>query len=90
MLSEVDLLWPARPGEQESFVEALDWVICGCESGAKARPMNIEWARKLECQCGWANTPFFCKQLQIDGKLVKKVDRFPKDLQIQEYPEVKA
>lgn len=42
---------------------ALDWVICGGESGPKARPFNIEWARSLRDQCKEAGVAFFMKQL---------------------------
>lgn len=43
---------------------AVNWVICGGESGskAKARPMQIEWARSLRDQCIAASVPFFFKQ----------------------------
>jgi len=40
----------------------LHWVIVGGESGAKARPMRIEWARSICNQCLCAGVPFFFKQ----------------------------
>lgn len=40
----------------------LDWVICGGESGANARPMHPDWARALRNQCAAADVPFFFKQ----------------------------
>jgi len=40
----------------------LDWVICGGESGPKARPMHPDWARSLCDQCKAAGVPFFFKQ----------------------------
>ncbi len=40
----------------------LDWVICGGESGPKARPMHPDWARSLRDQCSAAGVPFFFKQ----------------------------
>lgn len=39
-----------------------DWVICGGESGHKARPMHPDWARSLRDQCAAAGVPFFFKQ----------------------------
>jgi protein gp37 len=42
--------------------EKIDWVICGGESGHKARPMHPEWARSLRDQCKNANVAFFFKQ----------------------------
>jgi protein gp37 len=38
------------------------WVICGGESGNKARAMNPQWARNLRDQCAAAGVPFFFKQ----------------------------
>ncbi len=40
----------------------LDWVICGGESGPRARPMHPDWARDLRDQCIGAGVPFFFKQ----------------------------
>uniref|UniRef100_UPI003D6B8A6B DUF5131 family protein n=1 Tax=Pelagimonas sp. TaxID=2073170 RepID=UPI003D6B8A6B len=40
----------------------IDWVICGGESGPKARPMHPDWARSLRDQCWEAETPFLFKQ----------------------------
>ena len=41
---------------------AIDWVICGGESGHNARPMHPDWARSLRDQCAAAGTPFLFKQ----------------------------
>lgn len=40
----------------------LDWVICGGETGANARPLHPNWVRSLRDQCQEANVPFFFKQ----------------------------
>ena len=40
----------------------IDWVVCGGESGKKARPMHPEWARTLRDQCVAAGVPFLFKQ----------------------------
>lgn len=40
----------------------FDQVVLGGESGPKARPMEIEWARSLRDQCATANVSFFFKQ----------------------------
>jgi protein gp37 len=68
------------------LMRQINWVICGCESGTGARPCNIEWIRDLRDQCQAANVPFFLKQMEVDGKLVKEpyLDgvnwlEFPKD-----------
>jgi protein gp37 len=41
----------------------IDWIIAGGESGAKARPCNIDWIRSIVSQCQNANVPVFVKQL---------------------------
>ncbi|XHR29890.1 MAG: DUF5131 family protein [Chthoniobacteraceae bacterium] len=41
---------------------AIHRVICGGESGPKARPMHPDWARSLRDQCAAAGVPFFFKQ----------------------------
>lgn len=40
----------------------IDWVICGGESGPRARPMNPDWARSVRDQCQRAGVAFFFKQ----------------------------
>lgn len=40
----------------------IDWVICGGESGSKARPMEVAWALTLRDQCEAAKVPFLFKQ----------------------------
>lgn len=42
---------------------AIDWVVVGGESGHKARPMELDWARSLRDQCQAAAVPFFMKQM---------------------------
>jgi protein gp37 len=51
-------------------LNAFHSIICGCESGPKARPMHEDWARSLRDQCVAAGVPYFLKQLKRDGKIV--------------------
>jgi len=44
------------------LTERLDWVICGGESGPKARPMHPDWARKVRDDCKAAGVAFWFKQ----------------------------
>ena len=53
LLSEVDLT---------PWLEDIDWVIAGGESGGKARPMELGWARSLRDQCRAAGVAFHFKQ----------------------------
>jgi protein gp37 len=43
----------------------IDWAIAGCESGAGARPCDVEWLRSLRDQCAAAEVPFFLKQAKL-------------------------
>lgn len=43
-------------------LQDIHWVIVGGESGAKARPMNKEWAESIQLQCEVADVAFFFKQ----------------------------
>lgn len=40
-----------------------DWVVCGGESGPKARPCNLAWLRGVVQQCHAAGVACFVKQL---------------------------
>ena len=43
-------------------LDEIDWVIVGGESGAGARPMEVDWVTDIRNQCQSANVPFFFKQ----------------------------
>lgn len=67
----------------------LGWVICGCESGPHARPMEYEWAYELLEQCRDTDTPFFYKQGPDDEGKVCKMPKL-QGLVWNQIPEVKA
>lgn len=41
----------------------IHWVIVGGESGPRARPMDMAWARQVRDTCLEQNVPFFFKQV---------------------------
>lgn len=43
-------------------LKAINWVIVGGESGAKARPVKKEWIERLKLICEHKEVPFFFKQ----------------------------
>jgi protein gp37 len=47
----------------ELDLTGIHWVINGGESGRKARPFDVRWARDLRDQCARAGVAFFQKQL---------------------------
>jgi protein gp37 len=80
---------PVMPEDIERDFPKLSWVICGGESGPNARPMHPDWARSLRDQCQVENVPFFLKQMQVNGKLVKMPeldgrvwDEFPEEVKL--------
>lgn len=58
--------------KRETDGPGIDWVIMGGESGPKARPFDIGWARSIRDQCQAAGVAFFMKQL---GKRPEAVRR---------------
>jgi protein gp37 len=75
----------------------ISWVICGGESGGKARPFDLAWARSIRDQCKAAGVPYFAKQMgsnAVDGgrrfptedRHGADISEFPEDLRIQEFP----
>lgn len=57
-ISAEPLLGPLDLG----LMDGIHWVITGGESGPKARPMNLDWARSIRNQCERAGVLFFHKQ----------------------------
>lgn len=49
------------PGFRDSL-PGVDWVICGGESGPKARPSHPDWFRSLRDQCAAAGVAYLHKQ----------------------------
>lgn len=66
------------PVDLQPYIEQVDWVIVGGESGANARPMQPAWARSLRDQCNMAGVPFHFKQWgewATDGQITNSHSR---------------
>lgn len=64
LLEVVDVVpWLGPIGPNGSAGCGIDWIIIGGESGAKARPFALEWARSLVRQARAARVAPFVKQL---------------------------
>jgi protein gp37 len=50
------------PSVHENWLERIDWIIAGGESGRSARISHPDWFRSLRDQCVAAGVPFFFKQ----------------------------
>jgi protein gp37 len=70
----------------ETWLEALDLVIAGGESGGRARSCNVDWLRSLQQQCSAVGTSFFMKQLGGVRDKRGNVEDLPEDLRIREFP----
>lgn len=77
LLAEVNL---------EPYFGGIDWVIAGGESGGGARPMHLEWARTLRENCAAYGVSFFVKQIGGVRDKRDKMERFPPDLRVREWP----
>ncbi len=73
-------------GEIDLRGKKTDWVIVGGESGAGCRPFDIEWARSIKSQCDALQIPFFMKQIGGHPNKRDKIEGFPSDLQVREFP----
>lgn len=70
----------------ERWIDRLDWLIAGAESGPKARPSELAWFRSIRDQCRDAGVPFFLKQITERGRRVP-FEQWPEDLKVREWPE---
>jgi protein gp37 len=66
----------------------IEWVICGGESGAHARPMQIEWALTMKEDCRREGVAFFMKQGSKTAAWpdFDNIATFPQRLQVREWP----
>lgn len=66
LLGPLDLSAPLHAdgyGEDAVLADVPDWVIVGGESGSDARPMALDWVRKIRDDCAYFDIKFFLKQL---------------------------
>jgi protein gp37 len=70
----------------EPAVRIFRWVVVGAETGSRRRPCKLEWVEAIVEACRKWNVPVFVKQLDLNGKLVKDINKFPAHLQIRQVP----
>ncbi|MBZ6078896.1 DUF5131 family protein [Microvirga puerhi] len=83
------------PIDLSPWIDSLDWIITGGESGHGARPFNPHWALSLIEQGRRAMVPVFVKQMganPIDLKLIDRKggnwDEWPDALAVRQMPRV--
>ena len=62
------------------------WVIVGVETGSGRRSCDIENVRRVVKQCQAVGVPVWVKAVEVDGKIVHKLDELPADLRVREMP----
>lgn len=67
-------------------IKKYDWVIVGGESGPGCRPFAWDWARSALEQCRAYGIPFFMKQGGGHPYKRDKLEDFPEDLRVREFP----
>jgi len=65
----------------------ISLCVIGCESGPRRRPTDLAWVRDLVEQARAAGVPVWIKQLEVGGKVRHRLEDFPEDLRIREWPE---
>lgn len=73
-------------GDISAFLPGIHWVIVGGESGARARPMDLAWARSIRQQVRWSGAAFFMKQLGGHPDKRDRLEDLPEDLRIRDFP----
>jgi protein gp37 len=90
-----------EPIDLGHWLPGLDWVIQGGESGRRARPFDLDWARSLIAQCAERRVPCFLKQL--GSHVVDSGDRmtftdghagdwseWPEDVRVRQMPRARC
>ncbi len=70
-------------------IKNIHAVIVGAETGAGMRYLRLDWAQAVVDQCKAASVPVFVKQLHINGKAEKDINKFPASLSVRELPWLK-
>ena len=68
------------------WTRLFGWVVVGCESGPRRRPCKVEWVESIVEECRNAGVPVFVKQLDIGGRCVTDIEKFPEHLRIRQCP----
>ncbi len=64
----------------------IGWVVIGSHSNPRRYPCKQEWVESVVEQCQAAGVKVYVKQLDINNKCVRDIERFPKHLQVREMP----
>jgi len=86
LMKLVQIRHPDNEGYGVPSAKLFSWVVVGAESGPNRRPCELEWVEQIVETCQSCKIPVFVKQLDLGGKLVKEISKFPEHLQIRQVP----
>lgn len=72
------------PGVESS--KGISGLIVGCESGPNRRPFDLDWARHIIDWCAEFSVKCYVKQLDIDGRVVTDMAKFPEWARVRQLP----
>ncbi len=91
MLSEIDISYYLNGGpemddyhEWHQTFEPPSWVVLGSESGPKRRPCPIENIIDVVRQCKAAGVKCWVKQIDLNGKVERDINKFPTELRVRQ------
>ena len=63
-----------------------DWVIVGAMSGKSKSRTKTGWIGNIVAQAKKYHKPVFVKQIEVNGKIEKDINKFPMGLRYREFP----
>ncbi len=84
------LMFDTRKAEVQEdlnkILDNVDWVLIGTMSGSGRVASKLEWIEDLTKKSKTKGKAVFVKQIDIKGKVVKDMNKFPESIQFREYP----
>lgn len=79
-----------QPNDHDCYdpVCGINWAVIGVETGCRRRPGSLKVIHYLVEDLKKADIRIFIKQIERDGKIIKRLNDFPKELQLREFPEI--
>lgn len=82
-------IWEPYHAHDYPFIKPrLHWVIAGPETGPHRRSADIAWFNSFLGQAESAGVPYFQKALELDTKISKKMEEWPRYIRIRQVPHV--
>jgi len=66
------------------YMGYIHQIVVGCETGPHARLCKIEWLESIVEQCRETGVPCFVKAINLNGKIISDITKFPESLRVRE------